>query len=120
MAGIIEIELSHLRFFGHHGLYEEETKTGAEFEVNLLIRYAARETVITAIVDTIDYVRVYEVIKQHVGARKELLETTAMQIGLDLKKEFNRIVSIRMTLKKLAPPITNFSGDISVTYEQTF
>lgn len=120
MTSFFDIELSRLRFFSNHGLYAEEEKLGAEFEVNVVIRYAATGGSVNNLNDTVDYVAVYEMVKEEMATRSDLLETTAIRIASKLKERFQKIVSVRITLKKIAPPITNFTGDVSVTYEQAF
>lgn len=120
MAGVFKIALSGLRFFSNHGLYAEEAATGAEFEANILITYSTAEPAIEKITDTIDYVTAYEIVKQQVGQRSELLETTATKIAHQLKTHFNKIKHIQISITKLAPPIANFIGTVTVTYEQDY
>lgn len=120
MAGNYTIELSGLRFFSNHGLYAEESAVGAEFEVNVAIKYAPAEGMIGNIDETIDYVAVYNIVKEQAVQQSELLETTVKEIAYVLKEKFRQIIHIQINLKKLAPPITNFVGNVSVTYEETF
>jgi dihydroneopterin aldolase len=51
---------------------------------------------------------------------KHLLETCAMKIVERLHEEFNKIEKIQITVKKLAPPITNFTGSVGVSICKEF
>lgn len=62
--GIMTIELKELRFYAFHGLYGEEKKTGNEFEVSLCVDFDPVETVITNIAVTVNYARLYEIVKR--------------------------------------------------------
>lgn len=115
MAGLLTIELNGLRFFAEHGMYAEEIKIGNEFEVDLCIGYQAPEKLIVSIEQTINYVDAYLIVKEEMAEPKHLLETCAMKIIDRLHNHFKEIEKIQITIKKLAPPITNFTGSVGVT-----
>ena len=120
MAGWITIDLKGLRFFGEHGMYPEEMKVGNEFEVDLSLTLKAPKQVITSLEETINYVEVYRIIQEELADRKQLLETCAMQIGERLNEQFPEVRSVSVTIKKISPPITNFSGTIGITYAREY
>jgi 7,8-dihydroneopterin aldolase/epimerase/oxygenase len=120
MAGIITVELTGLRFFAYHGVHEEEAIVGNEFEVDIFIEYSAPEQVIGLLEDTINYAAVYSLIKEEMQVRQSLLETCVMRISDRLHQEYPRIERIKITLRKLQPPIVNFIGTVGVTYTKEF
>ena len=114
------IQLQHLRFFGHHGLYEEEALIGNEFEVNLTLETEAPDDVVVRIEDTINYAAVYVIVQQIFNQREALLETTVMKMANAIKDEFPALKKISIQLTKLHPPIASFTGSVSVTYNKEY
>src|SRR5829696_9755943 len=117
---IFTIQLHHLRLHGEHGMYEEERRIGNEFEVNISIDVKAPKEKLTSIEDTINYAEVFRITREIFSDRKLLLETLAMEIAEALKAEFQAIKKLQIQISKLAPPITGFTGSVSVTYSQKF
>jgi dihydroneopterin aldolase len=120
MPSTFTIQLHNLRFFADHGVYEEERRAGNEFEVNLSIRINAPEEMLVKIEETINYAEVYRITKEIFSRPKPLLETLAMEIAAALKEEFQSMRSIQLQIIKLHPPITGFTGAVSVTYSKEF
>jgi dihydroneopterin aldolase len=120
MFAIITIELKGMRLSGNHGLYTEESKLGNEFVLDLEITYRTRKKIITEVQDTIDYVQVYKIVATEFQNRENILETCAIKIANRLHAEFQKIIKIQIRIKKLAPPITNFTGSVGVTYTKSF
>lgn len=120
MPGHFTIELRQLRFFAEHGMYEEERLVGNEFEVDLSIGCPSPEEIITSIHQTIDYVSVYQILQQEFSEKKFLLETCAMNIASRLQQDFPQIEQLIITIRKMNPPITQFSGSVGITYSRIF
>src|SRR4051812_48695443 len=112
MAGHFTIALKNLRFFAEHGMYQEEMKVGNDFEVDVAMNCKAPKKLITSIEQTINYVEVYRIIQEEFSERKFLLETCAMKIAERVQVQFPEIESITISIRKLNPPITNFSGSV--------
>lgn len=119
MAGVITIELKGLHFFASHGMHAEEQKIGNEFDVNVELKYVPGE-MISSIDQTINYVEVYNVVKQEFSVHRDLLEQLAMQIAENLKNKFDSLQHICISIQKISPPIANFSGGVGVKYERSF
>ena len=120
MSGLMTVELRSLRFFGEHGMYAEEKKVGNEFEVDVLITFKAPDEPISAIQDTVNYVEVYRVVEKEMKEQKQLLETCAMRICDDLQPIFPHIQKAYVSIKKMTPPITNFTGSVGVSYVREY
>lgn len=117
---MITVELKGARFFGYHGLYVEERKTGNEFEVSLSVRYNSTDQPVNAIDDTVNYVRLYEIVKSFMSQPEDLLETLAMSIASRIKEEFPSVCHINVAISKLHPPIPQFTGSVAVCFQQDY
>jgi 7,8-dihydroneopterin aldolase/epimerase/oxygenase len=116
----ITVELSYLRFFAFHGLYEEEKKTGNEFEVNVKVSFKTPEKVISKLHDTVNYVRLHAIVNEMMQHPEKLLETVAMKIAERIHEEFLHASCAEIQIVKLHPPIINFTGNVSVSYKKEF
>jgi dihydroneopterin aldolase len=116
----ITVEINRLRFFAFHGLYEEEKKTGNEFEVTVRVSFNTGHEVITKLHDTINYVRLHTIIKEMMLHAEKLLETVAMKIAERIKDEFSNTAFVEVRIDKLNPPIIHFTGHVSVTFKKQY
>lgn len=116
---MITIHLNNLVFFSHHGVHEEETIVGTEFKLNVAISFNETGKIVS-LDQTINYVVVYNIIKEHMKKPSRLLETVAMQVADDIYKIDKRIKTININISKLNPPINNFTGNVGVTYNKEF
>lgn len=113
------IHLKNMIFHAYHGVHDEESIIGNNFEVSVSVSFNAPETV-SDLNDTINYVSIYEIIKQHFLKPEKLLETLAQNITQEIHKIDNRITSINITIDKLNAPISNFIGTVGVTYSKSY
>ncbi len=120
MPGHFTIELRNLRFFAEHGMYPEEKKVGNDFEVDLSIGSRSPKKIIQSINQTVNYVEVYRITAEVFARHHLLLETCAMEIADRIQEAFPEIENITVTIRKMHPPITNFSGSVGVTYQKEF
>src|SRR6476661_6269539 len=119
MPATLTIELKSLRFFANHGWHEEEATLGNAFEVTFLGTFTAKDN-IASIEDTVDYSKVYEVIKSVFAEREKLLETVAQKIANRIEDTFSQIQNIQLTITKLNPLIPAFTGTVGITYARDF
>lgn len=117
---MISIHLDKLHFNSFHGVHEEEKILGNEYIVDCLINFHEREEVIVHIDDTINYVAVYEIIKNHMAIPTNLLETVAMKIGYDIHEKFPDVKCISVSITKLHPPIEAIQGSVGVKWHKEF
>ena len=114
------IELKSVNFFAFHGLHDEERKTGNEYEVDLSVKYISDGKKITKIENTINYVTLFEIVKQEMELPRNLLETIAISISEKIREQFSQVKEIVVRINKKNPPIINFSGSVAVIYSQRF
>jgi dihydroneopterin aldolase len=117
---MITINLKQLRFFAHHGLYEEERKVSNEFIVDLEVSLESTSTVITKMTETINYIKLYELVKKHMLQTTDLLETLATAITEDIHSSYVQVKKVSISITKKYPPVINFSGNVAVNYVKEF
>lgn len=116
---MFSIHLTNLKFFCFHGLYQEEKILGGDFVVDATISFTVNEAV-ASIEQTIDYTKIYELIKQRMAQPTALLETVAQDLANSIQLADNRITAIDISIKKVNPPIAQFCGSIAVRFKKEF
>lgn len=120
MDATMTITLTGLHFHAFHGIYPEELKTGNDFSVDLAVAYAAPDEVVTDVGDTINYVSLYDIIKQAMQKPRGLLETLAMEIANRIHNVFPQVKNVDISIRKMNPPIAGITGDVGVRYHKDF
>ena len=116
---MLTIQLHQLHFFAYHGLFEQEKKTGNNFELDVDIQVDAPAK-ITSLKHTLDYVTVYEMIEKRMEQPTALLETVAQELVEKIHELDSRVKLVAITIRKLAPPIKNFKGYVGISYKKEF
>jgi dihydroneopterin aldolase len=101
-------------------MYAEERKVGNQFEIDLAVSYKVPKHIITSIEQTVNYVEIYRIVEERFSEYKNLLETCAMEICEALHEQFSEIRRVSISIKKINPPITNFTGSVGVFYSKEF
>src|SRR5215831_8444059 len=110
---MLKLELSNLLFHGFHGIHEEESKTGGDFEVDLNVYFEPRAIPVRHLDETIDYTLLYQVVKQRMERPTPLLETLATEIAQEILSAYSKADEVYVKIKKLNPPIPFFNGNVS-------
>ena len=119
LPAMITIELKGLRFFAHHGWQEEEALVGAEFDVSLQAVFPVTNSINT-IDDTVDYTKMYDLVKAIFSQKEKLLETVAQKITAAFLAQFKEVQNLQITITKLNPPIASFTGTVGIIYSTDF
>ncbi len=119
----LTITLKAMRFHAHHGVMEQETLIGGEFEVNLKLQIDAAQAHDALYADqlssTINYATAYELVKQEMAKPSQLLEHVAARIAHSLIRSFRLLREVEVEVSKLVPPIPGFDAQgVSVSYKQ--
>lgn len=114
---MLTIELSNLRFYAYHGLYEEEKLLGGEFEVNVSVSLQPKKDLVENIDETIDYTEIFQLIKNSMEQQTELLETLVTGIAQKILSQFLLAEEVIVSVKKIKPPIISFEGTVGVRCE---
>ena len=100
------ILLEGMEFFAFHGCFKEEQVIGSKFVVNLeLCNGVSRAEVSDRLLDTIDYVKVYRLVKKEMEIKSHLLEHVARRILDAVEKTFPEVTEISLSISKLNPPV---------------
>jgi len=119
IENVYTIYLNNLHFHAYHGLFEEEKIIGNEFIVNVEI-VLLNEQIISDLKQSIDYSKVYEIIKDLMNTPTPLLETLVVNISNAIYTFDNNIKEISIKIEKKHPPIQNFIGNVAVSYKKAF
>ena len=100
------VSLQGAEFFAYHGFYPEEQKLGSKFIVDAKVSFVpAKDLKEDKIGNTVDYEQVYNIIEEQMKKTAKLIETVAQSIADEIKECFPFATEIRVTIKKMNPPI---------------
>jgi dihydroneopterin aldolase len=117
---MISIELKDVRIHANHGLYEGEFKTGNSYQLDLSVCYDEGARTFKKLESTINYVRLYEIVRQRMEIPTHLLEQLCDEIIQEIKTQYPFIQEARISLYKLQAPIENFEGRVGVSLHKIF
>jgi dihydroneopterin aldolase len=110
-----KILVEGIKLYAYHGCLEEEAKIGADYIVDVIIETDFKEAAQTDdLTKTIDYVIVYNIVKEQMAVRSKLIEHVAKKISDALKKQFPELQKIEVKVTKLNPPINGQVEKVSV------
>src|ERR1043165_6021364 len=99
------IGLEGMRFNAHIGIHPEEKVLGNEIEVNIYVTLNTEGLKHDQLEETLDYVKIYETIKNIVHERMRLLETACTKIQLAIAELSDDVTKVKVRIAKLYPPI---------------
>lgn len=117
---MVQVQLRNLLFRAFHGIHEEEKILGNEYSVEATLQFHEKSEIIEHIKDTIDYSKVYDIIKMRMEIPTPLLETVVMHAGNDIHRHFPELKTISISIKKLNLPIENVQGFAEVSWHKEF
>lgn len=113
------INIRGIKLFAYHGCLDEEALIGGNYVVNVEMKYdfssAAQSDELK---DTVDYSRVYEIVKQEMAIRSKLIEHVAERIAKQIMNDFKGIKGLSVEVVKLNPPIHGQVEEVSVVVEK--
>ncbi len=113
-----KIFIKGMEFYAHHGCFEEERLIGTWFEADLEMEVDTTDAERTDnIENTVDYSAVYQVIKREMDIPSRLLEHVARRILTAVKNEYPQVISAKIRLKKLNPPLGGKMKSVGVEME---
>ncbi len=113
---IATITIDKLRLHCNHGVLEQERVVGNEFDVTVVFSYDATKAVMSDnIFSAISYAEVITVITRTVQTPSSLLEHVAGRVIDALATAFPSILSITVSITKIAPPIPVQMRGVTVT-----
>ena len=112
------VEVSGIDVFAYHGCMEEEARLGGKFIVDVEIStdfMKAAET--DQLIDTIDYVRVREIVVEEMAIRSKLIEHVGYRILKRFRKEFKMMDKAWIKVRKINPPINGTVKEVAIVLE---
>ncbi|WP_028981813.1 dihydroneopterin aldolase [Sporocytophaga myxococcoides] len=111
----IEVALEGLEFYAYHGLYEEETRTGNRFIVDLKVIYPKTNPLSDNISEVVDYVKLFQIVKLEMEIPSKLLEVVAQKIVDAIFNLYPTITSAEAAVSKMNPPLGSLCNKSKVT-----
>jgi 7,8-dihydroneopterin aldolase/epimerase/oxygenase len=101
------IRLHNAVFYAYHGVLTDEQNLGGKFEVDVDLHCdLARGAKSDNLQDTVNYERVYDCIRTLVLDKNHfLLESLASSIGKGILKNFSKVKSVTVRVRKPGAPV---------------
>lgn len=114
------IRLHNAVFYAYHGVLTDEQNLGGKFEVDVDLHCdLSRSAKTDHLNDTVNYERVYDCIKTIVLEKKHfLLESLASTIGKGILKNFSKVSSVMVRVRKPGAPVRGVIDYVEVEYLQ--
>jgi len=113
------INIRGIRLYAYHGCMEEEAIIGGDYIVNVQLKgdfsAAAKSDNLN---ETVDYVVVYQIVKEEMAIRSKLIEHVGERIANHLKKELSSVKQLSVEVIKLNPPVNGEVDEVSVVIEK--
>lgn len=112
MAKII---VQGIKLYGYHGCLDEEGKVGRTFIIDVILEADLKDAAShDKLSETINYVTVYDIVKEQMAIRSKLIEHVAKRIYDHLRKKFPQATKTEVKVTKLDPPINGIVESASV------
>jgi dihydroneopterin aldolase len=111
------IAIKGVRAFGHHGVFEFEKEEGQDFVVDLKITLdLSIPSKSDKLEDSIDYSLFTSLVRQAIeDQRFDLIERLAGYIAEKILADFQKVISVEVTVHKPGAPVKEKFDDIAVT-----
>lgn len=112
--GLIQIE--GMEFYAYHGHFEEERIVGNDFIIDITIETNLEPAAHSdQLEDALNYVEIYNIIKEEMKVKSALLENIADRILSAIYIEFADVIAfVRVKVSKLNPPLHGKIKNISI------
>jgi dihydroneopterin aldolase len=117
--GIIRIH--NAVFYAYHGVLTDEQNLGGKFDVDVDLHCdLARGAKSDHLQDTVNYERVYDCIRSLVLDKQHfLLESLASSIGKGILKNFSKVNSVTIRVRKPGAPVRGVIDHVEVELTET-
>ena len=114
------ITINDMRFYAHHGCFEQERVIGTHFRVDMSFATDTKKAEVSDnIVDTVSYLDVYQVVKAEMMKPSHLLEHVARRVGERALEDFPAVDAVTVKVSKLNPPLGGQMASVSVEISLT-
>ncbi|HET8808939.1 MAG TPA: dihydroneopterin aldolase [Flavobacteriaceae bacterium] len=106
------ITLTNIRAYSFHGCLTEEGKIGSDYRIDLTIKANLKKSAKSDnLQDTVDYVRLNQIVKEEMAIPSKLLEKVAERILSRVFKELKLVKKASVRVSKINPPL---GGDVEM------
>lgn len=113
-----KIHLNNIQLYAYHGCLAEEALIGSNYSVDVMLETDFTEAAATDdLTKTIDYCIVFNIVKEEMAIRANLLENVASRIIKRLKSELHHLQKVVLTVTKLNPPMNGNVKGVSIIVE---
>jgi dihydroneopterin aldolase len=114
----MKIRLNDIRLYAFHGCWDEEAIVGGEYSVDICIDFDYTDAALADdLSQTIDYVRIKEIVSSEMAVRAKLIETVSLRILNVLKAEFPQADNRWVKITKINAPMGGQVQSVSVEIE---
>lgn len=114
-----QIEIEGMEFYAYHGHFKEEQLVGSRFLVNVIMETNfEKASQSDKLADTINYLFVYQLIKEEMDVKSHLLEHIAGRIINRLYNTCTILKKVRVKISKINPTIGGQIDKVSVILER--
>lgn len=98
----MKIKLNKMVFYGYHGTHAEERKLGQRYLVDILLETdKEHDVLIKKLEDTVDYTKVYDLVKQVMETHSyHLMENCANHVLNEIFEIFPEVIYSEISIKK--------------------
>ncbi len=109
------VEVSGIECYAYHGCMTEESVLGGKYIVDIAIETDFSKAAETdELIDTLDYVRIKEIVDEEMSIRSKLFEHVGQRIFKRFKAEFEGLIEATIKIRKLNPPIKGTVKEVAV------
>jgi dihydroneopterin aldolase len=113
------IEVNGIQIYTNHGCMEEESIIGGQYIVDVAVTTDFSTSFRTdRIEDTVDYVAIRKIVTDEMAVRSKLIEHVGHRILDRMKKELAGLLSVRLKVTKLNPPIDGEVNNVAIIIEE--
>lgn len=113
-----KVALEGMEFHAYHGVYPEEAILGNRFTVDLELETDFRAAMINDELEgTIDYAKLYKIVKTRMESKVKLLEHLGHGMVVDICEAYPQVKQITVKLKKHQPAMGGLVDFSSVTVQ---
>jgi dihydroneopterin aldolase len=110
-----KIVVEGIKVYAYHGCLAEEGKIGTNYIVDVTMETDFTEAAKTDDLNkTIDYVTVYNIVKEQMAIRSNLIEHVGQRIINELKKTLKGLNRVEVKVTKLNPPMNGNVERVSI------
>jgi len=114
------IRLNNIRSYAYHGCLTEEAKIGSAYRVDLWVRTdLSQEGKSDQLEDTIDYIKLNDIVKTEMAQRSNLLENVAQRIIASILQNLEEVTETGVKVSKINPPLGGDVEHVSVELSQS-